>query len=102
VRRLVFWGLVASVALGGVISYYASSSPDGLERADEIMSETGETESADGLPAPMAGYAVPGIRNARLAGGLAGVIGVAATFILCFLVGKLASRRSRSAHSDIE
>jgi len=102
VRRLMLWGLAVSVVLAGVISYYASPRPDGLERAGEIFSDIAEPASSDGLPAPMPDYAVPGIRNARLARGLAGAIGVACTFAICFAVGRLVSHRSRSAADDLE
>jgi len=101
-KRFVLWGLVVSAVVAGVLSYYASPRPDGLERAAEVLSDTDQSASSDVLPAPMPDYAVPGIHNARLSGGLAGVIGVAATFIVCFLVGKLVSRRSRAADGDRE
>jgi len=101
-KRFVLYGLVVSAIVAGVLSYYASPRPDGLERAAEVLSDTDETASGDVLPAPMPDYAVPGIRNARLAGGLAGAIGVGATFIVCFLVGKLVSRRSRAVDGDRE
>lgn len=101
-RRLVFWGLAVSVVLAGAISYYASPRPDGLERAGKIVSDIAGPASGDGLPAPMPDYAVPGIRNARLARGLAGAIGVACTFAICFAVGKLVSRRSGSVDGEGE
>ena len=101
-RRLMFLGLAVSVVLACVISYYASPRPDGLERAGQILSDAAESASGDGLPAPMPDYAVPGVRNARLARGLAGAIGVAVTFALCYAVGKLVSRRPGSANGDGE
>ena len=101
-RRLMFWGLAASVVLACVISYYASPRPDGLERAGEILSDPAEPASVDGLPAPMPDYVVPGVRNTRLARGLAAAIGVACTFGLCFAVGKLVSCRSDSANGGGE
>ena len=101
-KRFVFSGLLASVVIAGAISYYASSRPDGFERAAEmtVKSETHQTVSA--VAAPMPDYEVGGLGNKRLAGGLAGVAGVAATFVLCMVVGKLASRRRESAENSEE
>jgi len=102
-KRTVLWGLAISAVVGGAVSYYACSSPDGLERAAEMFPRTGQTEpAADLLPALMPDYTVPGIANRRISGGLAGVAGVAVTFALCMVVGRLLSRRARPPNSDIE
>lgn len=67
---------LAALVLAGVVSYYASGSPDGLTKVseDEGFAST-ETEhgTADG---PLAGYAAKDVGNDRLAGGIAGVVGV--------------------------
>jgi cobalt/nickel transport protein len=78
-RNLLISGFVLSLALAGGLSYYASSSPDGLEKvAEEIgFIETAKDHSnADGA---LADYSVKGVDNARLSTGAAGVIGVLAT-----------------------
>ncbi|MBT2470362.1 energy-coupling factor ABC transporter permease [Streptomyces sp. ISL-66] len=72
-------GLVAALALAGFVSFYASASPDGLEKVaadkgiDEKVTEHAAAES------PLADYSVKDVSDARLSGGLAGVIGVGAT-----------------------
>lgn len=78
-KNLLISGFVLSLALAGGLSYYASSSPDGLEKvAEEIgFIETAKDHSnADGA---LADYSVKGVNNARLSTGAAGVIGVLAT-----------------------
>ncbi|MGW6739825.1 energy-coupling factor ABC transporter permease [Streptomyces sp. NPDC055025] len=78
-RRLWATGLVTALVLAGFVSFYASADPDGLEKvaADHgIDSKTEEHASAD---SPLADYGVEDISDARLSGGLAGVIGVGAT-----------------------
>ncbi len=78
-KNLLISGFVLSLALAGGLSYYASSSPDGLEKvAEEIgFIETAKDHSnADGA---LADYSVKGVDNARLSTGAAGVIGVLAT-----------------------
>ncbi|MET9698138.1 energy-coupling factor ABC transporter permease [Streptomyces sp. NPDC006529] len=72
-------GLVTALLLAGFASYYASASPDGLEKvaADQgIDRKVTEHAAAD---SPLADYGVKDVDDARLSGGLAGVIGVGAT-----------------------
>lgn len=75
-RRLVLAGLfVTALVLAGVASFYASGSPDGLERVAEdkgFIDTADEHAAADG---PMADYQAKGIEDKRLSGGLAGVVG---------------------------
>ncbi|MFJ8211101.1 energy-coupling factor ABC transporter permease [Streptomyces sp. NPDC096033] len=78
-RKLWLTGLVTALVLAGFVSFYASSSPDGLEKvaADKgIDAKTKEHVAAD---SPLADYSVKDVDDARLSGGLAGVIGVGAT-----------------------
>ncbi|WDT92002.1 PDGLE domain-containing protein [Streptomyces sp. SCSIO-PteL053] len=79
-----FWitGLVSAFLLAGVVSFYASADPDGLERvaADQGIDEKAEEHGA--ADSPLADYGVGDIANARLSGGLAGVIGVSATVVV--------------------
>lgn len=72
-------GLVAALALAGIVSFYASSSPDGLEK---VAADKGIDQKVTGHAAadsPLADYSVKDVSDARLSGGLAGVIGVGAT-----------------------
>ncbi len=64
------------LVLAGVVSYYASGNPDGLNRvaSDNGLSKQ-EKESA-AKDSPLAGYDSKGVDNSRLSGGLAGVAGV--------------------------
>jgi cobalt/nickel transport system permease protein len=78
-RKVWATGLVAALVLAGFVSFYASASPDGLEKvaADQgIDKKTEEHHTAD---SPLADYGVKDISSARVSGGLAGVIGVGAT-----------------------
>ncbi|EDY48366.1 hypothetical protein SSCG_01254 [Streptomyces clavuligerus] len=78
-RRVLLGGLAVALVLAGGVSYYASASPDGLEKvaADHGMDTRAKEHAADG--SPLADYGIGAIANARLSGGLAGVIGVGAT-----------------------
>lgn len=80
-RKVWIIGLVASLLLAGFVSFYASSNPDGLEKvaADQGIDRAAkEHASAD---SPLADYGVRDVEDARLSGGLAGVIGVGVTVV---------------------
>ncbi|MFE1590464.1 energy-coupling factor ABC transporter permease [Streptomyces sp. NPDC058737] len=80
-RKVWITGLVASLVLAGFVSFYASANPDGLEKvaADKGIDEKAkEHANAD---SPLADYGVKDISDARISGGLAGVIGVGVTVV---------------------
>jgi cobalt/nickel transport system permease protein len=83
VSRRAVWagGLAASLVLAGFVSFYASADPDGLEKVAHdkgIDKAAKEHASAD---SPLADYGVRNVTDARLSGGLAGVIGVGVTVV---------------------
>ncbi|MEV0265039.1 energy-coupling factor ABC transporter permease [Streptomyces sp. NPDC050617] len=97
-RRIKLVGLVAALALAGFGSYYASASPDGLEKVahDKGIDRKAEDHAAKG--SPLADYQVKDVSDVRLAGGLAGVIGVGATLVVGTGVAwTVHRRRTRSA-----
>ncbi|WP_128431456.1 energy-coupling factor ABC transporter permease [Streptomyces cyaneus] len=80
-RTLWISGLVTSLVLAGFVSFYASASPDGLEKVAEDKGFAGSAEEHANADSPLADYGIKDIDNARLSGGLAGVIGVGATVV---------------------
>ncbi|MFE9022316.1 energy-coupling factor ABC transporter permease [Streptomyces sp. NPDC007808] len=81
-RRTVWiGGLATSLVLAGFVSFYASASPDGLEKVAEDKGFADSAEEHTGADSLLADYGVKGIDNTRLSGGLAGVIGVGATVV---------------------
>lgn len=83
VALIVVIGMVLSIVLASVVSFYASSAPDGLERVAE---ETGFDAAAQGSVtdgSPVAGYAV-GDDEGRFSVGMAGLLGVGVTAGLAF------------------
>jgi cobalt/nickel transport protein len=96
-RVFLIGGLLVAVGLALVVSGFASSSPDGLERVaeDKGFLETARDHLfADG---PLADYAVKGVDNERLSTGLAGLIGVLVTFgVGLALFALMRAVRSRS------
>ena len=81
-KKFYVIGLFVTLVLAGVVSFYASSNPDGLEKVAEDIGfiETAEEHTyADGA---LADYGVKGIDNERASVGIAGVIGVIGTAIV--------------------
>ncbi|MFD7457554.1 MULTISPECIES: energy-coupling factor ABC transporter permease [unclassified Streptomyces] len=80
-RKVWLGGLAASLVLAGFVSFYASADPDGLEKvaADHGIDEKAKEHAAAG--SPLADYGVEDVDDARLSGGLAGVIGVGVTVV---------------------
>ena len=91
---------VVSLLLAGVVSYYASSHPDGLTEVsqDQGFAET-ETEhhAAD---SPLAGYSAKDVDNERLSGAVAGVVGV--LVVLGLSTGVAFVLRRRDSERDPE
>ncbi|MEV5317169.1 energy-coupling factor ABC transporter permease [Streptomyces sp. NPDC052687] len=98
-RAVWIGGLVASLVLAGFVSFYASADPDGLEKvaADHGIDEKAEEHAVAG--SPLADYGVKDVDDARISGGLAGVIGVGVTVVAGTAVF-WAVRRRRAADTS--
>ena len=95
-QRFLLAFLGVAVVIAAVVSFYASSHPDGLEF---VAGSTGFLDTAEDSAAagsPLAGYGVAGLQDARLSGGVAGVIGVLVTLLLAGSLTWLLRRRSDS------
>jgi hypothetical protein len=74
-------GLLVTLVVAGVLSGFASSEPDGLERVaiDKGFEATAADHALGDLP--LADYGIEGIENERVGTGIAGIIGVAVTAV---------------------
>ena len=92
-RWFLAGGLLVALVLAGVVSNFASSSPDGLDATtlkgctvDAKGNITGgqcmaqQAGSHQTKDSPLAGYGIAGIKNRYLSNGLAGAAGVLLTF----------------------
>ncbi|MFI1758095.1 energy-coupling factor ABC transporter permease [Streptomyces sp. NPDC020571] len=80
-RKVWITGLVASLVLAGFVSFYASANPDGLEKVASDKGIDKKAEEHAAADSPLADYGVKDITDARVSGGLAGVIGVGVTVV---------------------
>ncbi len=92
-RKFYLIVLLVSIGLAGIASFYASSSPDGLEKVagDIGFIETAKDHTLDN--SALADYGVAGIENERLSVGIAGILGVIATGVIMYLIIKFISRK---------
>ncbi len=89
-------GLLISLFLAGVVSFYASSSPDGLEKVAEDVGFLEAAEDSAVAGSPLSDYGVAGVSDERLSVGLAGVAGLIATGVLAFGLFVWLGRRNRA------
>lgn len=81
---LVGIGIVVSLLLAGAVSFYASSSPDGLEKVAEDQGFIDTAQDSAVAGSPLADYGVQGVDDDRLSVGLAGVLGVVVVLVVAF------------------
>ena len=81
-KTFLISGLIASLFLAGVVSFYASSHPDGLEKVAEDIGFIETAKENTNADVVLADYGVKGVDNERLSVGAAGVIGVIATGVI--------------------
>ena len=99
-RLFLLGGLLVAAGLALLVSGFASSSPDGLNRVAEDHGFAATAKEHLFENGPLAGYTVRGIDDQRLSTGVSGLIGVLVTFglglALFALVRALRPGRDRS------
>ncbi|MET9459633.1 energy-coupling factor ABC transporter permease [Streptomyces canus] len=100
-RKVWITGLATSLVLAGFVSFYASADPDGLEKVAADKGIDARTEKHATADSPLADYGVKDVEDARLSGGLAGVIGVGATVVAGSTVFWVVRRRRTADTSPV-
>lgn len=83
--------LIIALLIGGILSIFASSYPDGLEKVAEDKNFLESAVSWWGGLIP--DYAMPGIASEWLATALAGIIGTLIVFGFLLIVGLIINRQ---------
>lgn len=86
-------GLVLALAIAALLSPWASPWPDGLDRVSEHLGFRGREQKRPIVPAPWAGYKLPGVQGASWSTPVAGVTGTLVVFAGACLLGYVLSRR---------
>lgn len=92
-KRFVWMMITAALIVAGVLSYFASRHPDGLERVANRLGFEHQASETSPVPAVMPDYEVPGLESRPLSGGLAGVAGVLVVLAVCLIAGKALARK---------
>lgn len=94
-RLFTILALAMAIGLGTALSPFASSSPDGLEKVAERKAFLHEGRTRD--ESLLHDYAIPGVRDARLATGLAGFAGTIGVFAIGYGIAAVVRRRPVTA-----
>jgi hypothetical protein len=94
-RLFTILALALAIGLGTALSPFASSSPDGLQKVAERTAFLDEGRMQD--KSLLSDYAIPGIRDSRVATGLAGLAGTIGVFLLGYGVAAVVRRRPVAA-----
>lgn len=81
-RKFYASAFLVSALLAGGASFYASSSPDGLEKVAEDIGFIETAKDHTFNDSSLADYGFKGIENARFSVGIAGLIGVIVTALI--------------------
>lgn len=81
--------------LAGVISFYASSSPDGLEKVAEEIGFIDTAKNPAVANSPFSDYGVIGVANERLSVGISGIVGVIVTAVVAIYLFKYLSKNKK-------
>jgi len=99
-RTFVLVGVVVALLIAGVGSWYASSSPDGLEATAAEQGFDSTAQDSATADSPLADYQAAGVEDERLSGGLAGVTGVLLVLVLAGGLTLVLRRRSTGPRAE--
>lgn len=96
-RTVLVVGALLSVLVAGVLSGWASTTPDGLEHVAQSLGFADSARDSATSGSPLADYTAP-VGEGRLSGGVAGVLGVVVVALV--MAGLLAWLRRPPARDE--
>lgn len=81
---------IGAIIVGGAVSLFASSYPDGLEKIAQMQGFFGKGRQL--VAGVMPDYQIPGVLIESIAKSLAGMIGTSIVFVLLLAAGKFLYR----------
>ena len=98
-RRLLVVGMIGCLLIAGIVSLWASSAPDGLERVAQKKGFIASEQDSPSTASPLADYQLGGSQSLA-SRSAAGVIGVTLTGAVAIAVFLLVTRRRDSATAE--
>ncbi len=92
-RLLLALGVGISLLLAGLVSFYASSAPDGLNKVASDLGFDLHAQASATAGSPLADYQAAWVSDERVAVGLAGIVGILVTGALAFTLFLWLGRR---------
>ena len=92
--------LLVALLIASFGSYYASARPDGLNFVAEKTGFVDREKTSAASDGPFAGYSTKGIDDARLSGGVAGVVGCLLVLTLAGGLARVVRRRDRAEGAE--
>ena len=93
-RRTLIVGAAVAVLIGGVVSYFASTSPDGLEKTQEKIGAAAPVHPGAQAPALVfREYGLKWIGEGFWSNAIAGVTGTLLVMAILLVLGRLLKRR---------
>jgi cobalt/nickel transport protein len=89
--------LLFRLFLAGVVSFYASSSPDGLEKVAEDIGFIETAKENTNADVVLSDYGTKGVDNERASVGIAGIVGVIGTAVVAGVAFRLIARKPQKA-----
>lgn len=91
--REMLLGLTVALFLAIVLSPFASSWPDGLEKVAGDKGFLSKCEGKPALAAPVPDYAWPGVKSEHSATRVAGAVGTLVVFALAWGIGTVLAKK---------
>lgn len=100
-KRFAILAVVVALLVAGVLSFYASKSPDGLEHVAETKGFSQTETQHHAANGPLAHYEARGVTSPHVSKALAGVIGVGVTGLLMGGLVLVLRRRGSASATDV-
>lgn len=100
-KRFYVVFLLVALLIAGVVSFYASSHPDGLEYVAEKTGFLHAAEDSGTADSPLADYQTKGVDDARASGAIAGLVGALSVLVLAGGLAWAVRRRGGPAGSGL-
>jgi cobalt/nickel transport system permease protein len=95
-RPVLAFGLIAALGLALFVSPFASTWPDGLDKAAETLGFKDKEAADRPLPAPVSDYKMPGVASDALATSIAGGLGTLVVFGGAWFLTRVLVRKTKA------